>query len=29
MKEDGGYMEACQLKIVQMKGHDREDRMER
>lgn len=26
MKADGGNMEACQLKIVQMKGHDRRDR---
>lgn len=26
MGEDDGYKEACQLKIVQMKGHDRKER---
>lgn len=26
MNEDGGIMEKCQRKIVQIKGHDRKDR---
>lgn len=27
MREDDGYKEACQLKIVQMKGHDGKERL--